>query len=147
MAVLAIRPPSPRAAARRTRPAPSTSRSATSTIACRAEVAEGIRIGIGIHAGPVVIGRIGDSATAALTVVGSTVNEASRLEALTKDKDCQLIVSRTVAELAGIDLPGAGRETVEVRGSASKIDIVVIKSARDLPLIVTSDASKQRSTG
>ncbi len=112
-----------------------------------AEVAEGIRIGIGIHAGPVVIGRIGDSATAALTVVGSTVNEASRLEALTKDKDCQLIVSRTVAELAGIDLPGAGRETVEVRGSASKIDIVVIKSARDLPLIVTSEASKQRSTG
>ncbi len=98
-----------------------------------AELAEGIRIGIGIHAGPVVIGRIGDSASAALTVIGRTVNEASRLEALTKDKDCQLIMSRLVAEHAGLDLTGFRTETIDVRGAAARIDIVIVASARDLP--------------
>jgi adenylate cyclase len=99
-----------------------------------AEVAEGIRIGIGIHAGPVVIGRIGDADSAALTVVGSTVNEASRLEALTKEKRCQLIISRTVAKQAGLDVSGMASESIEVRGSANSIDIFMIAAARDLAL-------------
>lgn len=96
------------------------------------EVAEGIRIGIGIHAGPVVIGHIGEPASAALTVIGRTVNEASRLEALTKDYGCQLIMSRLVADHAGIDLAGLRTDTIEVRGAAAKIDIVIVPAARDL---------------
>lgn len=98
------------------------------------EVGGGLRIGIGIHAGPVVIGRIGDSAAAAMTVVGRTVNEASRLESLTKDKGCQLILSRRVARHADLDLTGARIETVELRGAASKIDVVIVARARDLVL-------------
>jgi adenylate cyclase len=98
-----------------------------------AEIADGIRIGIGIHAGPVVIGRIGDTDSAALTVIGRTVNEASRLEALTKEKGCQLILSRTVAEHAGLAMTAGAGETIDVRGSTARIDIVMIAAARDLP--------------
>ena len=96
------------------------------------EVAEGIRIGIGIHAGPVVIGHIGEPGTAALTVIGRTVNEASRLEALTKERGCQLIISADVARHAGVDLASLITDTVEVRGGATKIDIVIVPAARDL---------------
>ncbi len=109
------------------------------------EVAEGIRIGIGIHAGPVVIGHIGDPASAALTVIGRTVNEASRLEALTKDHGCQLIMSRLVAEHAGIDLSQSMTDTVEVRGAATKIDIVIVPAARDLQLGVGPGPARVRA--
>jgi adenylate cyclase len=97
------------------------------------ELPEGIRVGMGVHAGPVVIGEIGAPGSAALTVIGRTVNEASRLEALTKDFKCQLIVSRVAAEKAGLALDGFARETVAVRGADSRLDIVLITAARDLP--------------
>ena len=96
------------------------------------EISEGLRIGIGIHAGPVVIGQIGDSHSAALTVIGQTVNEASRLEALTKEKGCQLILSKIVADHAGLDASAGAVTTVEVRGSGTPIEIIMIEAAREL---------------
>jgi adenylate cyclase len=111
-----------------------------------AEIVEGIRIGIGIHAGPVVIGRIGDAESATDTVIGRTVNEASRLEALTKDHKCQLIVSRAVAEHAGLSFPVASRATIEVRGSDAKIDILIIDAARDLPQAPKLAAGSRQKT-
>ena len=38
-----------------------------------------LRIGIGLHVGPLVLGRIGHQASAALTVIGQTVNVANHL--------------------------------------------------------------------
>ena len=105
-----------------------------------AEVAGGIRIGIGIHAGPVVIGRIGDADSAAVTVIGRTVNEASRLEALTKDHHCQLSLSQAVAASAGLDATIAPRQTIEVRGSDSRLEILIVKAARDLPSLEVAGA-------
>jgi len=46
---------------------------------------ERFAIGIGIHYGPVVVGRIGHDASAPVTVIGDTVNVAARLESATKD--------------------------------------------------------------
>ena len=46
---------------------------------------ERLRMGIGIHMGPVVLGRVGGARWAELTALGDTVNIASRLEALNKD--------------------------------------------------------------
>jgi adenylate cyclase len=94
----------------------------------------------------VVIGRIGDTDTAALTVVGRTVNEASRLEALTKEKGCQLILSRSVAKHAGLAIMAGAGETIDVRGSDARIDILMIAAARDLklPPLQTSAAAKER---
>jgi adenylate cyclase len=46
---------------------------------------ERFEIGIGIHYGSVVVGRIGHPATASLTVIGDNVNVAARVESATKE--------------------------------------------------------------
>ena len=55
-----------------------------------------LRIGIGIHVGPAVVGEMGYGETRYLTAVGDTVHVASRLEALTKEYQCELVVSEQV---------------------------------------------------
>ncbi len=96
------------------------------------ELAIPIEIGIGIHAGPLLLGRIGWGASVDVTVIGHTVNAASRLEALTKEKGCQLVISRDVAQYAGLPFQESGEE-IYVRGVAEPIEIVTIRRGRDLP--------------
>ncbi len=68
------------------------------------ELAEPLRIGVGIHCGPAVVGRMGYGATIHLTAIGDTVNVASRLQDLTKEFSCHLVISEEVAQQAGLNL-------------------------------------------
>lgn len=97
------------------------------------EVGDTIRIGIGLHTGLLVLGKIGHADSAALTVIGRTVNAAARLEALTKEKECQLIVSNDVLKLAGVTLEQRSTETVNVRGLDDPLDVFCFERARELP--------------
>jgi adenylate cyclase len=90
-----------------------------------------LKIGIGIHAGPLVLGRIGHRDSASLTVIGTTVNTAARLEAMTKDKGVQLILSQVAAEYGGLEMDGFEVEDVNVRGIAEPVAILSIKCARE----------------
>ena len=81
-----------------------------STASWRAELDEPLRMGIGLHLGPAIIGEMGWGRAASLTAIGDTVNVASRLEALTKELGVQLVVSERLARRAGVgldDLPAA----------------------------------------
>jgi adenylate cyclase len=99
------------------------------------EIGMPLRIGMGIDVGPLVVGHIGHAGTASVTVIGNTVNAASRLEALTKEKHCQLIVATDVLARAGIG-PGAfPREEVMIRGLSAPRSVALIRQARDLPEI------------
>jgi len=52
-----------------------------------------IEVGIGVHYGEVLVGNIGDARRLEYTVLGDTVNVASRLERLTREIGAWLVVS------------------------------------------------------
>jgi adenylate cyclase len=59
-----------------------------------------LKVGIGLHHGPVLMGDVGGARQLQFTLIGDTVNVASRLEALTRQEDTQLIVSDALLEAA-----------------------------------------------
>jgi adenylate cyclase len=101
-----------------------------------AEIGRPLRVGMGIHAGPLLLGRIGYGEAVDLTVVGNAVNVASRLEALSKERDCQIVISADVGKYAGHldDLPPP--TTVNVRGVAEPMQIICVSRGRDLPVSI-----------
>jgi len=97
------------------------------------ELATPMRIGIGIHAGPAVVGWMGWGESFYLTAVGDTVHVAARLEQATKDYDCELVISEDVAARAGVDTASLPRHEIALRNRARPVVVRVVKRAADLP--------------
>ena len=95
-----------------------------------------LRIGIGLHTGPAILGRIGvagtTGATQRITALGDTVNTASRLESACKELSCQLIVSETTVEAANQTVTGGHSELISVKGREEKVSIQVFTSAMNM---------------
>jgi adenylate cyclase len=93
-----------------------------------------LRIGIGIHAGPAVVGRMGWGPSFYLTAVGDTVHVAARLEQATKDHEAELVVSEVVARLAALDLSAFPAHELAVRNRAGHVAVRVVRRVADLAL-------------
>lgn len=98
-----------------------------------AEIEAPLRIGIGVHFGPAIVGEMGYARATSVTAVGDSVNTASRLEAESKAFGAQLVVSERVAERAGVDLGAFESHEIQVRGRSQPLRVRVIASARALP--------------
>lgn len=111
------------------------------------DLSEPLRIGIGINVGPAIVGEMGFAKATSVTAIGDTVNAASRLEGLTKDYQCQLVVAEEVGTKSGIDLGAFERHETEIRGRRDRVAIRVVGDARLLPAALTETPAGRRGAG
>jgi adenylate cyclase len=86
-----------------------------------------IKIGMGLHTGPAISGKIGSTERMEYTVIGDTVNMASRIEASTKAFGADLLISEAVAKeiRSGFILEEAG--VAEVKGKSEGIRLYKVR--------------------
>jgi adenylate cyclase len=90
-----------------------------------------IDLGVAIHAGPVVAGTIGSSRKLEFTVVGDTVNVASRLEGMCKTFGARLVVSGSVTSNSSADAKTRWLDTLVLRGRSEPTDIYQVLAPDD----------------
>ncbi|MEP1521340.1 adenylate/guanylate cyclase domain-containing protein [Ascidiaceihabitans sp.] len=91
-----------------------------------------VAIGIGVHLGDVVLGEIGAAGHAPRTLIGDTVNTASRLEAITKEHSAQVFLSQPLLKAAGIDMPASAMIELDLRGVADVLRALKVENAETL---------------
>ncbi|HXV29391.1 MAG TPA: adenylate/guanylate cyclase domain-containing protein, partial [Sinorhizobium sp.] len=94
-----------------------------------AELEQPLRLAIGLHAGPAIVGEMGYGQATSLTAVGDTINTASRLEGLAKEHDAELAVSVELVNRAGISLEGNRRLDIGLRGRRATLETWIIENA------------------
>lgn len=80
-----------------------------------------IRLGIGVHSGEVVVGCLGTGVRMEFTVLGDTVNTASRLESKTKEVGERVLISRATVDRTSHAVRPLGE--VELRGKLDKVEV------------------------
>ncbi|MET0500636.1 MAG: adenylate/guanylate cyclase domain-containing protein [Candidatus Binatia bacterium] len=108
------------------------------------ELSEPLKIGVGIHSGPAVVGRMGYGSTVSLTAIGDTVNVASRLQDLTKEYGCQLVISEQVAQQAELNVDSFPRHELSVRNRREALTIHIIKDIRAVAEQTIKRSAEQR---
>lgn len=101
---------------------------------------EAIRMGIGLHYGPAVMGDIGTERNMAFAVIGDTINVTSRLEALTRNLSREIVASDALVSAVRGE-PGDDTDALlnrfargqphELRGRSGKVSVWTYSSRRE----------------
>ena len=89
----------------------------------RSETGANLKVRVGIHRGPCVVGNMGGSNRFNYSLVGDAANLASRLEGVNKVYGTTILLSATVAEAIGPDIGLREVDTVRVKGKRQGITV------------------------
>lgn len=97
-----------------------------------AELPGPMRVAIGIHVGPAIVGTMGYGRAMQVTAIGDTVNVASRLESVAKEFDAAIVISERAARDSGYDFAGFEMRSVDIRGIAKPLDVRVVPTGAEV---------------
>jgi adenylate cyclase len=82
-----------------------------------------ISIGVGLNTGPVNVGNMGSDKRLAWTVMGDNVNLASRLEGMTKEYRCSVIISESTYRQVSSQFACRELDKIRVKGKTQPVTI------------------------
>ena len=94
------------------------------------ELKEPLQMGVGIHCGEAIVGTMGPPTAQNFSAIGDNINIAARLESLTKEFGCFLVVSENAVTKAGIDLSDYPQRQADVRGRDESIAVYAVEDPR-----------------
>ena len=92
-----------------------------------------LRIAVGLHGGPAILGRIGldgrNGVASGLTALGDVVNVASRLEGVAKEHNATCALSRDILDASGLWLePLRPFHQVPIRGRKEPLEVACVEN-------------------
>jgi signal transduction histidine kinase/class 3 adenylate cyclase len=105
-----------------------------------------VRLGIGVHVGPTLLGTLGEPMRFEATVISDAVNVAARLEGVAKQIGASTVVSAEVARALDSSLLDDSRPlgTFAVKGKSRPIELVEVFAADEPSLRDQKRASRER---
>ena len=100
----------------------------------RGDLREPLRIGIGIHHSEAIVGAMGPPRSQVITAIGDAVNTCARLESLTKEYGCSVVISRQATVAAGLNLTDHKMHEAPVKGRREPVQFYALQTPAELQI-------------